>query len=203
MDRTRASDTERERVVRLLGDAAATGRLTVEELERRSEAAYAAVTRGDLAALVDDLPVKWFTPPAPAPPPPPSYPYYPPPPPAAGIQSSRPQPSLGCRPHMAGDLPFSIQWRGPADPRDAGAQVIEHIVPMFREAGYEIAERKPDRLVLRRRMSDFAELMVRSKILTPNQVTIAMTDHGDHSLTEVYGVASHKIRVALSRRFGT
>ena len=74
---------------------------------------------------------------------------------------------------------------------------------MFREAGYEIAERKPDRLVLRRRLSDFAELMVRSKILTPNQVTIAMTDHGDHSLTEVYGVASHKIRVALSRRFGT
>ena len=59
---------------------------------------------------------------------------------------------------MAGDLPFSIQWRGPADPRDAGAQVIEHIVPVFREAGYEIAERKPDRLVLRRRMSDFAEL---------------------------------------------
>ncbi|MDA0169437.1 hypothetical protein OJ998_10100 [Solirubrobacter taibaiensis] len=100
---------------------------------------------------------------------------------------------------MAGDLPFSIQWRGPANPRHAGAQIMEHIVPMFRQGGYEIAERKPDQLVLRRRMSEFAEFLMRNKLLTPTQVTIAMTDRGDHSLTEVYGVAPQPIRAALAR----
>lgn len=186
MDRTRASDTEREQVVRLLGAAAAEGRLTVEDLERRSGAAYAATTRGELAALVDDLPI---APIRPAPPPPPSYP-----PPAYPAP-----PLLGCRPSMAGNLPFSIQWRGPANPRHAGAQVMEQIVPMFHEAGYEIVERRPDRLVLRRKGSDFAELMVRTGIVTPTTVTIAMADRGDHSLIEVYGVAPQRVRAALAR----
>jgi hypothetical protein len=54
MDRIRASDTERERVVSMLREAAIAGRLTVEELDARSERAYGAVTRGELAALLED-----------------------------------------------------------------------------------------------------------------------------------------------------
>ncbi len=55
-DRTRASDVEREHVVGLLRTAAAEGRLTVEELETRTTAAYAAMTRGELSELLADLP---------------------------------------------------------------------------------------------------------------------------------------------------
>src|SRR5690242_18401561 len=56
MNRTRASDTEREQVVELLRDAAAEGRIAVEELDERCAAAYAALTRSELAALIEDLP---------------------------------------------------------------------------------------------------------------------------------------------------
>ena len=53
---TRASDAEREAVVARLRDAAAEGRLTVEELAERIDAAYAAKTRAELEPLTDDLP---------------------------------------------------------------------------------------------------------------------------------------------------
>jgi hypothetical protein len=52
----RASDDERESTVTLLREHGAAGRLDVEELEQRIGAAYAARTRGDLVALLDDLP---------------------------------------------------------------------------------------------------------------------------------------------------
>ncbi|MGH3241719.1 MAG: DUF1707 SHOCT-like domain-containing protein [Spirillospora sp.] len=52
----RASDAEREAVVERLRIASVEGRLTFEELTERSEAAYAAVTRGDLDAITADLP---------------------------------------------------------------------------------------------------------------------------------------------------
>jgi DUF1707 SHOCT-like domain len=53
----RASDADRERVVGLLGDHAAAGRLTPDELEQRLDRAFAARTGGDLTDLVRDLPV--------------------------------------------------------------------------------------------------------------------------------------------------
>jgi hypothetical protein len=52
----RASDSERERVVEALRAHAGEGRLSADELEQRIEAAYAAERRGDLAALLGDLP---------------------------------------------------------------------------------------------------------------------------------------------------
>jgi Domain of unknown function (DUF1707)/2TM domain len=52
----RASDAEREATVALLREHGAAGRLGVDELEQRVGAAYEARTRGDLAALVADLP---------------------------------------------------------------------------------------------------------------------------------------------------
>jgi hypothetical protein len=53
---TRASDAEREAVVARLRDAAGEGRLTVEELAERIDAAYAAKTRAELEPLTADLP---------------------------------------------------------------------------------------------------------------------------------------------------
>jgi hypothetical protein len=51
----RASDTDRERVVRLLRDAHGDGRLTLDEHAERVGRAYAARTLGDLTELTGDL----------------------------------------------------------------------------------------------------------------------------------------------------
>jgi uncharacterized protein DUF1707 len=53
----RASDAERERTADRLRHAAGEGRLTVEELDERLGAAYAARTRGELEQLVADVDV--------------------------------------------------------------------------------------------------------------------------------------------------
>ena len=52
----RASDEDRERVVEMLRDHGAAGRLSTEELEQRTDAALHATTHGDLDALLRDLP---------------------------------------------------------------------------------------------------------------------------------------------------
>ncbi len=52
----RVSDAERDATVRALGDHAAVGRLTLDELEDRSGRALTAKTRGELATLTSDLP---------------------------------------------------------------------------------------------------------------------------------------------------
>src|SRR5687768_4423841 len=52
----RASDAEREAVTERLRDAAAEGRLTLEELADRSGAAYGATSRAELEQLTADLP---------------------------------------------------------------------------------------------------------------------------------------------------
>jgi Domain of unknown function (DUF1707) len=52
----RASDDDREDVVRQLQRGLTTGRLTVEEFDERVRTAYAARTMGELADLIRDLP---------------------------------------------------------------------------------------------------------------------------------------------------
>lgn len=51
----RASDADRERAVLTLGRAAGEGRLDVDELEERLQAAYAARTRAELERLLADV----------------------------------------------------------------------------------------------------------------------------------------------------
>jgi hypothetical protein len=57
-DSLRVSDAERDATIRTLGEHAAVGRLTLDELEQRAGQALAAKTRGDLAALTTDLPTE-------------------------------------------------------------------------------------------------------------------------------------------------
>ncbi|MER7582404.1 DUF1707 domain-containing protein [Kitasatospora sp. NPDC097691] len=66
----RVSHADRDRMVEILRDAAADGRLDAEELEERVERALTARTFADLAPLTEDLPV--------APPVPPTLPTAPP-----------------------------------------------------------------------------------------------------------------------------
>jgi hypothetical protein len=54
----RVSDAERDAMIQALGEHAAVGRLTLDELEERASQALAAKTRGDLAALTTDLPTE-------------------------------------------------------------------------------------------------------------------------------------------------
>jgi uncharacterized membrane protein YccC len=58
----RASDSERERTVAQLRDHFGAGRLGEEELDERSQAAYAARTVGELGELLADLPALPATP---------------------------------------------------------------------------------------------------------------------------------------------
>jgi hypothetical protein len=62
----RVSDAERDAVLRTLGDQAAVGRLTLDELEDRSGRALTAKTRGELATLTSDLPAEGAPSPAPS-----------------------------------------------------------------------------------------------------------------------------------------
>jgi Domain of unknown function (DUF1707) len=52
----RASDVDREVVVATLRDAYTAGRLTLEEFDERTSAAYAGKTWGELRKLTEDLP---------------------------------------------------------------------------------------------------------------------------------------------------
>jgi hypothetical protein len=65
-DSLRVSDAERDAVLRTLGDQAAVGRLTLDELEDRSGRALTAKTRGELATLTSDLPAEGTASPAPS-----------------------------------------------------------------------------------------------------------------------------------------
>ncbi|MCK7623786.1 DUF1707 domain-containing protein [Streptomyces sp. RS10V-4] len=58
-----ASDAEREDMIERLREAAAEGRLTLEELAERYEAAYLARTREELASVAADLPAVAAPPP--------------------------------------------------------------------------------------------------------------------------------------------
>jgi hypothetical protein len=59
----RASDTDRERVAEVLRNAAGHGRISMDELEERIEAVYAARTYGELVPITRDLPVEDAAPP--------------------------------------------------------------------------------------------------------------------------------------------
>ncbi len=67
----RASDADRERVADILREAAGDGRLTMEELDERLDAVYAAKTYAELEPITKDLPTTGSAPvqaPAPVPP---------------------------------------------------------------------------------------------------------------------------------------
>ena len=63
----RASDTDRERVAERLRNASVHGRITMDELEERLEATYAAKTYGELVPITADLPAEDARPGLPSP----------------------------------------------------------------------------------------------------------------------------------------
>ena len=63
--RLRISDSDRHQVAEVLRQAAGEGRIDLEELDQRLEAAYAAKTYGELVPITADLPVAGPRPAAP------------------------------------------------------------------------------------------------------------------------------------------
>jgi uncharacterized protein DUF1707 len=100
----RASDKERDSVVDVLRDAYTDGRITLEEFEERTSAAYASKTWTDLRALTSDLPVE---PVLGA-----DLPQRPPPPqPVAPVMPALPRPRQGSRSRPLGRLlPVIFAW---------------------------------------------------------------------------------------------
>jgi len=125
----RASDSDRERAVDLLRGHAAIGRLTVDELDERCAAAFAAKTFGELDTLTADLP-PLAAPLAPVPPVPPALP-------ARAYD-------------LPGRIPFAQTWRAPSDPERVVHDLMRVVAPALHGNGYELRERTPHRLLFER-----------------------------------------------------
>jgi len=177
-DRTRASDSERENAVAALRQAAADGRLSVDELDERTSAAYGATTRGELARLVDDLP------------------------------SSAPARRVRSRPRIPGRIGFTARWRAPVRPAKAEEDLLEFVAPPLRAYGYELVERSPERLVFERRyrpvwtfalaIAVFPFGLLALLHIAEERIIIDLLPRGDDTVVLAQGTAPLRIRRALS-----
>jgi hypothetical protein len=150
-DRLRASDAEREQTVAALRAAAGEGRLTVEELDERTTAAYAAVTRGDLARLLDDLP-------------------------AARTPESRP---ARRGPRVPGRSGFAVRWLTRQPPEVVGVELLHNLGPALRGYGYEMVDRTPGRIVFARRRRPAWTIVVAVAFFPVGLLALLYTAHDD------------------------
>lgn len=133
----RASDSDRENVVVILRDAYSTGRLTLEEFDERTTAAFAARTWGGLRELTRDLPQQAKLGLAKAEPVPPS-----------GAEDKVPISAGQARRHFSPMLPILVIWLGialTAREPDAFVPVIVILLLLLRFAGRPGRSRHDDR----------------------------------------------------------
>jgi hypothetical protein len=182
----RASDEERERVVGFLRAQQALGRLTLDELEERSAAAWAAVEVADLDRLMADLP---RTP-------------VPGPPPAVAV---RPRPRA---PWFPGWRNFSVRWRVRARPNAVMADLLEDVAPPMLAYGFKIEERTPDRVVFTYPRTPgwvilpcvflFPFGLLALLIRTHDRVTVELADRGGETVLIAHGLAPLSVRKAFA-----
>jgi hypothetical protein len=177
----RASDADRERSVAALRHHAAAGRLTLEELDERSERAYAAKTLAELAKLQADLPAV-ATRPTPAP------------------ERPRRLPSL------PGRFAFTSRWHSPAGAKATMAELIAHVSGPLQNFGYELIQREDDRLRFEREvrpawtflgllLPPFGLIALLHKDRERITIDLAEDEHGTHL------VASGTAPLAVRRAF--
>ena len=174
----RASDADRERTVAALRHHAAVGRLSVEELDQRSERAYAAATLSDLASLQSDLPALASHP----------------------LRRHSASPGPGWR-------SFTARWHSPVSADLTLAELIAHLAPDVQARGFDLIQRADDRLRFERRRRPgwtwaivvlvpiFGWFALLHKELVRITIDVAETDRG----TQI--VASGVAPLALRRTF--
>jgi DUF1707 SHOCT-like domain len=178
----RASDEDRERTVDFLRAQQALGRLTLDELEERSAAAWGAVEVADLERLTADLPRQ----PAPAP---------------APVAPRR-------GPRAPGRLGFSAPWRAPGDQASAMTELLEHVAPPMHAYGYELVERTPARLVFDRSRTPawvvfpcvllFPFGLLTLLIRTHERITVELIEREGETVFLASGVAPLSVRKAFA-----
>jgi hypothetical protein len=116
----RAADQDRERAAAALRTHCGAGRLTVDELEERLEAAYAARTLGELDALMADLPAlqTWSAP------------------------ASRPERAVRVGPGLRA---FQQRYELAVARDVAFRHALDHVVPAMVGFGYEVTHRDDGR----------------------------------------------------------
>jgi hypothetical protein len=171
----RASDADRERTVAALRHHAAVGRLSVEELDHRSERAYAAATLTDLAALQVDLPALASHP----------------------LRRHRASPGPGWR-------GFTARWHSPVSAELTMAELIAHLAPDIQARGFDMIQRADDRLRFERRRRPgwtwaivvlvpiFGWFALLHKELARVTIDVAETDRGSQIVAS--GVAPRALR---------
>jgi len=117
----RASDADRERTVAALRHHAAVGRLSVDELDERSQQAYGATSVSELARLQADLPSLATRP--------------------VGHRH-------GLAPGWRG---FTARWHAPVGAELTMAELIAHLAPAIQAHGFDLIQRADDRLRFERR----------------------------------------------------
>jgi Domain of unknown function (DUF1707) len=179
----RASDADRERAVAALRHHAAAGRITLEELDERSERAYAAKTLRELAELHADLPTVATQPTAPA--------------------------ARRRRPLVPGRFGFTVRWHSPAGAEATMADLVARVAPPLHDVGYELIQREDDRLRFERETRPgwtyvVAILLLPLSLLVllhkeRDRITIDLADdeHGTHLV--VTGVAPLGVRRAFAQ----
>jgi hypothetical protein len=182
----RASDNDRERVVDFLRAQQALGRLTLDELEERSAAAWAAVEVADLDHLMADLPSAAL----PGPP-----------------QSVAVAPRRGA-PWFPGWRPFSVRWRVRARPNAVMADLLEDVAPPMLAYGFEISERSPDRVVFDYPRTPgwvilpcvflFPVGLLALLIRTHDRVTVELAERGGETVLIAHGMAPLSVRKAFA-----
>src|SRR3954453_2416510 len=109
---------------------------------------------------------------------------------------------------MPGRYAFTASWHGASDPRRAGADILEFLVPVFHSYGYALVDRRSDRLIFARRYQP-AWTILTAVFLFPfgllallakgdEQISIDMSAKDDYTLTLVQGVAPLALRRALA-----
>ena len=175
----RASDADRERVVRALGSHLAAGRLSVDEFGERVDRAYAALTVGDLRGLVADLPAAAKAP-------------------VRGARRSR----------FPGNSPFVVRFQSDKPPAEVIDDAVVTAGHALAGAGYQLQSRGRDQLVFvaeRRPLWTFVVavfvpffgLLALTHKSRSHVIVSAQPDARGRTTVELYGVAPLRVRRAI------
>jgi hypothetical protein len=181
MAELRASDADREQVVAALRRHHLDGRITSDELDERVTAAYAARYVSELGPLLADLP-----------------------------RETAPEPAAPerRRPRAPGRRQFSVTWQAPAPPDAAMADLLQHVAPALRAAGFDLLHRSRERAVFGRRRIPLwvAPIVVFAfpfglfalLVRTEDRIEIDLVPHGEGTLLLAQGTGPLQIRRAFA-----